>query len=65
MGEKILKKSLTQHLKDIEINKVVEFPLSNLTSVRSILNRVSLQYDRRFTTTSDREKRVLFVKRLS
>ena len=48
----------------LEIGDTVSFPISRLKSVRTQASELGVIYNRQFKTKTDREKRVIIVKRI-
>lgn len=48
----------------LEIGDIVSFPISRLKSVRTQASELGVIYNRQFKTKTDREKRVIIVKRI-
>lgn len=51
-------------LRTMEVGQAVVFPLERASAVYSVIYSVSVQYDRKFTTRTDREARTLAVTRI-
>lgn len=48
----------------LEIGDTASFPISRLKSVRTQASELGVIYNRQFKTKTDREKRVIIVKRI-
>ena len=48
----------------LEIGDTVSFPISRLKSVRTQASELGVIYNRQFKTKTDKEKRVIIVKRI-
>lgn len=48
----------------LEIGDTVSFPITRLKSVRTQASELGVIYNRQFKTKTDREKRVIIVKRI-
>ena len=64
-NKKSVRKTIIQSLRDLDIGGFVSFPIDKVTSVRSLASLISLQLDRKYTTSSDRKTKTINVKRVS
>jgi len=58
------KNSLTNSILEMEIGEIKEFPIERCTSVQSVASVTGIRFDRRYTTETFREKRIITVERL-
>ncbi len=49
---------------EMAVGAEIEFPVERISTVQSIASTSGLRYDRKYTTETDRVKRVIKVKRL-
>lgn len=56
-------KPARQELLEMDVREVREFPINKLCSVRSACSQYGLEWGRKYSTSVDREKRVITVTR--
>jgi hypothetical protein len=48
---------------DLDVGESIDFPMSDLQTIRTECSRSGLQYDRKFSTKTNRESRTVTVTR--
>ena len=64
-NKKSVRRSIVQILRDLDIGGFASFPIVKMTTVRSLASQIGLQFDRKYTTSSDRKTKTINVKRVS
>lgn len=59
------KKTVTSELEPMKIGEKKEFPAALCTTVRSMASMLGFKWNRTYQTETDRERRVVIVKRVS
>lgn len=57
------RKPARQELREMDVREMKEFPINKLCSVRSACSQYGLEWGRKYSTSVDREKRVIAVTR--
>ncbi len=57
------KKTVTSELEPMKVGESKEFPASLCTTVRSMASTLSFKWNRKYSTVTDRERRVVVVTR--
>ncbi len=57
------KRTLTSELESMNVGDTKEFPASLSVTMRSMASTLGFKWDRTYSTETDRERRVLIIKR--
>ncbi len=57
------KRTLTSELESMNVGDTKEFPASQSVTMRSMASTLGFKLDRTYSTETDRERRVLIIKR--
>ena len=58
------KQTFTSELEQMKVEDKRIYPASRCTSVRSMASTLSFRYDRKYTTESDKKRRIVTVTRV-
>lgn len=59
------KKTITSELKPMQIGEIKEFPAELVTTLQSMASMLGFKWNRKYSTSIDRERRVIVVTRVS
>lgn len=59
------KKTITSELKPMQVGEIKEFPAELVTTLQSMASMLGFKWNRRYSTSIDRERRVIVVTRMS
>ena len=57
-------KTFTSQLNELAVGEFREFPASLCTTARSMASTLSFKWDKKFTTKTDRQRKIIIVKRI-
>lgn len=58
------KQTFTSELEQMKVGEVREYPAARCTSVRSMASTLSFRFNRKYTTESDKKRRIVTVTRV-
>ena len=58
------KQTLTSEFEQMKVGDKKDYPASRYTSIRSLASTISFMLDRKYSTSIDREKRIVTVTRV-